>query len=114
MFSKAGRLLYTTIRLRRTLSRKALILYYSLYIRPVVEYACIAWPKLSAHLRNRLERFQRRAFKVILRKPFFEPSDHDDVLLTLQEPSLESRRQVPVTDTRFQAREQDRSSAPAE
>ena len=64
ILSKAGRLLYTIIRLRRTLSRKALILYYSLYIRPVVEYACMAWPKLSAHLRNRLERFQRRAFKV--------------------------------------------------
>ena len=100
ILSKAGRLLYTIIRLRRTLSRKALILYYSLYIRlggsgkkkvflfhyplitPVVVYACIAWPKLSAHLRNRLERFQRRAFKVILRKHLFEPSDHDEVLPT--------------------------------
>ena len=58
VLSKAGRLLYTIIRLRCTLSRKALILYHSLYIRPVVEYACIAWPKLSAHLRNRLELFE--------------------------------------------------------
>ena len=97
--------------LRRTLSRKALVLYYSLYIRPVVEYACIAWPKLSAHLRNRLERFQRRAFKVILRKPLFEPSDHDEVLLTLQQPSLEISPPVPVSYTRFLARQQDRSSA---
>ena len=102
ILSKAGRLLYTIIRLRRTLSRKALILYYSLYIRPVVEYACIAWPKLSAHLRNRLERFQRRAFKVILRKPLFEPSDHDEVLLTLQQPSLESRRQYQSAILGFQ------------
>ena len=77
-------------------------LYYSLYIRPVVEYACIAWPKLSAHLRNRLERFQRRAFKVILRKPLFEPSDHDEVLLTLQQPSLESRRQYQSAILGFQ------------
>ena len=96
ILSKAGRLLYTIIRLRHTISRKALILYYSLYIRPVVEYASIAWPKLSAHLRNRLERFQRRAFKVILRKPLFESSDHDEVLLTLQQPSLESRRQSAI------------------
>ena len=84
------------------LSRKALILYYSLFIRPVVEYACIAWPKLSAHLRNRLERFQRRAFKVILRKPLFEPSDHDEVLLTPQQPSLESRRQYQSAILGFQ------------
>ena len=102
ILSKAGRLLYTIIRLRHTLSRKALILYYSLYIRPVVEYACIAWPKLSAHLRNRLERFQRRAFKVILRKPLFEPSDHGEVLLTLQQPSLESRRQYQSAILGFQ------------
>ena len=100
--SKAGRLLYTIIRLRRTLSRKALTLYYSLYIRPVVEYACIAWPKLSAHLRNRLERFQRRALKVILRKPLFEPPDYDEVLLTLQQPSLESRRQYQSAILGFQ------------
>ena len=102
ILSKAGRLLYTIIHLRRTLSRKALILYYSLYIRPVVEYACIAWPKLSAHLSNPLERFQRRAFKVILRKPLFEPSDHDEVLLTLQQPSLESRRQYQSAILGFQ------------
>ena len=68
----------------------------------MVEYACIAWPKLSAHLRNRLERFQRRAFKVILRKPLFEPSDHDEVLLTLQQPSLESRRQYQSAILGFQ------------
>ena len=102
ILSKAGRLLYTIMRLRRTLSRKALILYYSLYIRPVVEYACMAWPKLSAHLRNRLERFQRRAFKVILRKLLFESSDHDEVLLTLQQPSLESRRQYQSAILGFQ------------
>ena len=74
ILSKAGHLLYTIIRLWRTLSRKALILYYSLYIKPVVEYACIAWPKLSAHVRNRLERFHRRAFKLIVRKQLFKPS----------------------------------------
>ena len=77
-------------------------LLLSLYIRPVVEYACIAWPKLSAHLRNRLEHFQWRAFKVILRKPLFEPSDHDEVLLTLQQPSLESRRQYQSAILGFQ------------
>ena len=84
------------------LTESPYILYYSLYIRPVVEYAFIAWPKPSAHLRNRLERFQRRAFKVILRKPLFEPSDHDEVLLTVQQTSLESRRQYQSAILGFQ------------
>ena len=92
-------LVLVTIHLSRI---KAFIIYYSLYIRPVVEYACIAWPKLSAHLGNRLERFQRRALKVIIRKPLFESSNHDEVLLTLQQPSLESRRQYQSAVLGFQ------------
>ena len=63
VLSKAARLLHTLKRLRCTLSKAALTLYYCLYIRPVVEYGCVAWQKLPAHLRDRLERFQRRAFK---------------------------------------------------
>ena len=46
ILSKSGHLLYTIIRLRCTLSRKAFITYYSLYIRPVVEYAFIAYSML--------------------------------------------------------------------
>ena len=79
VLSKAARLLHTLKRLRCTLSKAALTLYYCLYICPVVEYGCVAWPKLPAHLRDRLERFQRRAFKVILRKPLFEHCDHDAI-----------------------------------
>ena len=73
-----------------------------LYIRPVVEYGCVAWPKLPAHLRDRLERFQRRAFKVILRKPLFEHCDHDAILLAIQQLSLESRRQYQAALLGFQ------------
>ena len=32
--------------------------------RALIEYASVAWPKLPAHLRDRLERFQRRALKI--------------------------------------------------
>ena len=39
---------------------------------------------------------------VILRKPLFEPSDRDEVLLTLQQPSLESRRQYQSAILGFQ------------
>ena len=71
VLSKAARLLHTLSRLRNLLSRRALVLYYCLYIRPVIGYASVAWPKLPAHLRDRLERFQRRALKIIIRKPIF-------------------------------------------
>ena len=39
---------------------------------------------------------------MILRKPLVEPSDHDEVLLTLQQPSLESRRQYQSAILGFQ------------
>ena len=53
VLSKAARLLHTLRRLRNSLSRQALLFYYCLYIRPVIEYASVAWPKLPAHLRDR-------------------------------------------------------------
>ena len=67
--SKGARFLHTVRRLRGSLSlsKQALTFYYCSYIRPVLEYASIAWPGLPAHLRDRLERFQRQVFKVILR-----------------------------------------------
>ena len=106
ILSKAARLLYTMKRLRCTLSRKALTLYYCQYVRPVVEYACIAWPNLPARLRDRLECFQRRAFKIILRRPLFERSDRDELLLTIGQPSLQSRRQYMSSVLGFQLAKQ--------
>ena len=91
VLSKAARLLHTLKRLRCTLSKAALTLYHCLYIRPVVEYGCVAWPKLPAYLRDRLERFQRRAFKVILRKPLFEHCAHD-AMGRMQKSGLPSNR----------------------
>ena len=48
--SKGARLLPTVRRLRGPLSKQALTFYYCSYIRPVLEYASIAWPGLPAHL----------------------------------------------------------------
>ena len=90
--SKGSRLLHTICRLRGSLSKQALMFYYCSYIRPVLEYASIAWPGLPAHLRDRLKRFQRRVFKVILRLPVFEHSDHNTLLLTVNHASLQARR----------------------
>ena len=49
---------------------------------------------LPAHLRDRLERFQRRALKIIICKPIdiFQHCDHNDLLLTLNQAFLQSRR----------------------
>ena len=41
---------------------------------------------------DRLERFQRRAAKIILRRPLFVTSNHDELLATIGWPSLASRR----------------------
>ena len=41
-------------------------------------------------------------FKVILRKPLFEHCDHDAILLAIQQPSLESRRQYQAALLGFQ------------
>ena len=43
------------------------------YIRPIPEYASTAWGNLGTTQVNRLERFQRRAAKIILRRPLFVP-----------------------------------------
>ena len=41
---------------------------------------------------DRLERFQRRPAKIILRRPLFAPSNNDELLATIGWPSLASRR----------------------
>lgn len=92
ILAKAAPLLYTLTRLRSQLPKKALSLFYKLYILPRIEYADVCWSPLPSHLRDRLERFQRRAAKVILRRPLFAESDHDELLRTMQWSSLESRR----------------------
>ena len=65
---------------------------YLTYIRPILEYACTAWGNLGTTQVDRLERFQRRAAKIILRRPLFAPSNHDELLATIGWPSLASRR----------------------
>ena len=56
-----------------------------------MEYACTAWGNLGTTQVDRLERFQRRAAKIILRRPLFVPSSHDELLATIGWPSLASR-----------------------
>lgn len=93
VLSRAARQLAVLKRLRSSLSQAALSKFYTMYIRPSLEYASTVWGSLPLRLTERLERFQRRAAKIILRRSLFAPSDHDELLLTLQWPTLYSRRQ---------------------
>ena len=92
ILAKASRLLGVLRRLRSSLSRDALCQFYIAYIRPILEYASIAWSNLTSTLATRLERLQRRAAKIILRRPLFCPSNHDEILAEIGWPTLSSRR----------------------
>ena len=92
ILSKATRLLSVLRRLRSSLDQESLSHMYLTYIRPILEYACTAWGNLGTTQVDRLERFQRRAAKIILRRPLFVPSNHDELLATIGWPSLASRR----------------------
>ena len=65
---------------------------YLTYIRPILEYACTTWGILGTTQVDRLERFQRRAAKIILRRPLFVQSNHNELLATIGWPSQASRR----------------------
>lgn len=94
VLAKASRQLGVLRRLRSSLTRPALCLFYKVYTRPILEYASVSWCSLSATLCDRLERFQRRVAKIILRRPLFEHSDHDELLRKIGWSSLSSRRQL--------------------
>ena len=43
---------------------------------------------------DRLERFQRKAAKIILRRPLFAPSNHDELLATIGWPSPGVKKEI--------------------
>ena len=92
ILTKATRLLSVLRRLRSSLDQESISHMYLTYIRPILEYACTAWGNQGTTQVDRLERFQRRATKIILRRPLFAPSNHDELLATIGWPSLASRR----------------------
>ena len=76
----------------KVVEKITLLTYYYLYIRPLLGYASDAWPKLPPHLRGRMERLHRCALKKIIRKPDLSALWHHDLLLTLNQASLQSRK----------------------
>lgn len=93
VLAKAGRLLAVLRRLSH-LSSDAKSSFYLLYIRPQLEYADIAWSNLPQRQLDRLERFQRRAAKLVLGIPLFRPSPHGKLLADVGWPTIKSRRKL--------------------
>ena len=92
ILQKAARVLGVLRRLRRSLSQAALRTIYICYIRPILEYASVTWSNLTRSEADQLERFQRRAARLILGIPLFKRVDHSLLLTTANLPTLESRR----------------------
>ena len=65
---------------------------YICYIRPILEYASVTWSNLTRSEADQLERFQRRAARLILGIPLFKRVDHSLLLTAANLPTLESRR----------------------
>ena len=68
------------LRLRNSLNSSALSYLYRTYIRPKLEYACIALSPLPINTLDRLERFQRKGARICLRLPLYTPVNHSHLL----------------------------------
>ena len=81
-------------RIRGAITSSALCFLYKTYVRPIIEYASLAYCNLSATLSDKLERLQRKAARICLRIPLFTPVHHSSILHLLHLPTLQSRRNV--------------------
>ena len=96
--SKAAQRIGLLYRLRRRLSKLALRSVYLTAVRPILEYAQLAWSGLSATDNRKLERLQRRAARLITGERLGEQSrgniEHDLLLSRAGLSTLSSRRRV--------------------
>ena len=92
--SKIAKTLHLLRRIRGTITANALKLVYTVYVRPVIEYGSLALSSLTVQQRDTLERIQRRAAKVCLRLPLYQPCHHSSLLHHLSLPTLSSRQKV--------------------
>ena len=74
--TKASRLFAVLKRLRGSLSREALSVFYVIYIRPQIEHASVAWSNLTGTLNEKLERLQRKTAKINLGFGLYDKVDH--------------------------------------
>ena len=90
ILEKASGRLWQFHRLRSSLNSRAMLYLYRSYIRPIVEYASLAYSSLSTTLSDCLERFKRKAERICLRLPLFTPVQHSSLLHHAELPTLSS------------------------
>ena len=91
--SRGCQLLGLLKRLRNSLTTSALSSFYCAYIRPIVEYASVVWCGIPQYLADKLEQFQRKAARAILRLPLYgDKTPHSALLGKLKWSTLTSRR----------------------
>ena len=93
ILQKASRILGVLHRLRCSLTKAELHKIHVCYIRPILEYASVAWGNVSRKEAEQLERFQRRAARLIPGLPLFARVNHSGLLLGAGLRTLESRRE---------------------
>ena len=89
--NKAKKLLHQLHKTRSTMNASSLLLIYTTYIRPVLEYGSLALSNTTQQQRDTLERIQRRAIRICLRIPLFAPVHHSSLLHHAKLPTLSSR-----------------------
>ena len=92
--NKCRKSLHQLLRLREKIHRDALSAIYTSYIRPIVEYGSLAMSNISTTQEDRLEQLQRRAARICLRIPLFQPVHHSAILHRLQWVTMSSRRKL--------------------
>ena len=90
--AKCRKSLHHLLRLRGKLNRAALSTIYRTYIRPIVEYGSLAMSNIGTSQEDILERLQRRAARICLRIPLFQPVHHSAILHHLEWATMSSRR----------------------
>ena len=102
VISKTRRLLGLLKRLKESgLNKQALSSIYKLYIRPQLEYASTAWSNLTQQQSDTLERFQRKAAKIILGYRLSDHLDHTYLLSAVEWDTLSSRRTLQLAALGF-------------
>ena len=94
IINKSLKVLHMLTKLRNSLNSSALSYLYCTYIKPILEYACIAVTPLPHNIPDRLKRIQRKAARICLHHPLFSPVDHSSLLHRLQLSTLFSRRRI--------------------
>ena len=92
IINKSKKLLHQLRKTRGQLNTPSLLVIYTAYIRPVIEYGSLVLSNTTRTQKDQLERVQRRAARICLRIPLFAPVHHSSLLHHLQLPTLVSRQ----------------------